>query len=68
MVVLAPDPDWVKHLPNGKLPDRTDFPRYGTNLQARMQAWSTAVAASRRLADEFAAWLDKPDVHAVQAL
>lgn len=60
MVVLAPDPEWVRRLPNGKLPDRSDFPRYGTNLQARMQAWSTATSASRQLADEFAAWLDNP--------
>jgi hypothetical protein len=30
MVLLAPDPDWIKQkLPNGKLPDRTDFVRYG---------------------------------------
>jgi hypothetical protein len=34
MVVLAPDPDWVKTLPNGKLPDRTDFTHYGKIWQA----------------------------------
>jgi hypothetical protein len=68
MVVLAPDPEWVRRLPNGKLPDRTDFPRYGANLQARMQAWSTAVAASRQLADEFAAWLQKPDPRVIESL
>jgi hypothetical protein len=35
MVLLAPDPDWIKQkLPNGKLPDRTDFVRYGPDLQA----------------------------------
>ncbi len=55
-VVLAPDPAWVAALPNGKLPDRTDFIRYGRDLKARMQAWNTAVAASVQLADEFAAW------------
>lgn len=60
-VVLAPAPEWVASLPNGKLPDRTDFPRYGTNLQARMQAWGAAVASARELADEFAQWLDRPD-------
>lgn len=60
MVVLAPDPEWVRRLPNGKLPDRTDFARYGADLKSRMQAWGGAVAASRQLADEFAAWLDKP--------
>ncbi len=57
-VVLAPDPQWVAGLPHGKLPDRTDFTRYGTDLQARVKAWSTATAEARRLADEFEAWLD----------
>jgi hypothetical protein len=55
-IVLAPDPAWVARLPNGKLPDRTDFTRYGTDLQARMKAWTAAVSASRQLADEFAQW------------
>ncbi|HEY1104390.1 MAG TPA: patatin-like phospholipase family protein [Burkholderiaceae bacterium] len=68
MVVLAPDPGWVKTLPNAKLPDRTDFTRYGANLQGRVQAWSRAVAASRQLADEFAAWLARPDIGRVEAL
>jgi len=68
VVVLAPRPDWVQTLPNGKLPDRTDFTRYGSNLAARVQAWSTAVADSARLADEFAAWLDRPDLSEVQLL
>lgn len=60
-LVLAPDPDWVRALPNGKLPDRTDFTRYGTNLAARVTAWGTATTAARQLADEFATWLERPD-------
>ena len=67
-VVLAPDPQWVKQLPGGKLPDRTDFPRFGTNLQARVKAWNAAVSASRQLADEFAQWLHRPDMARVEAL
>ena len=66
MIVLAPDPEWIRTLPNGKLPDRTDFTRYGTDLQARIAAWTTAAHASRQLADEFAGWLQKPQ--AVEAL
>ena len=68
MLLLAPDPEWVKTLPNGKLPDRTDFTRYGTDLAGRMAAWSAAVAASQRLVDEFAAWLERPDMGRVQPL
>ena len=67
-VVLAPDAQWIKSLPGGKLPDRTDFARYGTDAKARMTAWSAAVSASRRLADDFQAWLARPDMDRVEAL
>ena len=67
-LVLAPRPDWVQTLPNGKLPDRTDFATYGQDLQARVKVWQTATSASQQLADEFAAWLAKPDMACVQDL
>ena len=66
--MLAPDPDWLRTLPDGKLPDRSDFERYGSDLAARMRAWSAAAAASQQLADEFAAWLQRPDPSVVQPL
>lgn len=56
MVVLAPDPAWVRTLPNGKLPDRADIPHYGPNLKARMEAWGAATAASAQLARDLADW------------
>ena len=68
MVVLAPDPLWVKTLPNAKLPDRTDFTHYGADLAARVKAWTAAVAASVQLADELAAWLAQPDMARVKPL
>lgn len=68
MLLLAPDPDWVRRLPNGKLPDRTDFTRYANDLPARIQVWSTAARASEQLASEFAHWLQRPDPGQVQAL
>lgn len=61
MVLLAPNPDWVTTLPNAKLPDRTDFARYGTDLQARVKAWGAAASASEQLADEWQQWLQTPD-------
>ena len=57
VIVLAPHPDWVATLPDKKLPDRSDFTRYGTDLKARVAAWQTVVAESARLRDEFAEWL-----------
>ena len=68
MVLLAPNPDWVKTLPNGKLPDRRDFTHYGADLAGRMAAWRSATSASRQLADEFQAWLARPDMAQVNAL
>jgi hypothetical protein len=68
MVLLAPNPEWVKTLPHGKLPDRTDFTRYGNDLAGRVKAWNTACCTSTQLVDEFAAWLQKPDMARVQAL
>lgn len=68
MVVLAPNPEWVRSLPHGKLPDRNDFVRYGTDLAARVKAWSAAVAASAQLADEFAQWAARPDAARVEPL
>ena len=68
MLVLAPNPAWVATLPNGKLPDRTDFSTYLHDHPGRVKAWENAVAASQQLADELAQWLEKPDMQRVQAL
>ena len=51
-----------------KLPDRTDFTRHGQNLAARMKVWNAAVAAAQQLADEFAEWLERPDLSRIEAL
>lgn len=68
VLLLAPNPEWVKTLPNAKLPDRTDFTHYGNNLSARTKAWNTACSASQQLADEFAAWLRSPNMGNVVSL
>jgi hypothetical protein len=59
MVVLAPDPEWVRKLPKGKLPDRNDFLRYGNDQAGRIEAWGIAAQEARRLADELAEWLHR---------
>jgi hypothetical protein len=68
MLVLAPNPEWVKTLPNGKLPDRTDFTRYGQDLKARVAVWQQCVSAAQQLADEWGEWLAKPDMSRVSPL
>jgi hypothetical protein len=57
MVVLAPDADWVRSLPNGKLPDRKDFIHFANDPQTRIGAWSRATREAERLSDEFEGWL-----------
>ncbi|MEZ5701136.1 MAG: phospholipase [Burkholderiaceae bacterium] len=68
MLVIAPDPQWVRSLPNGKLPDRTDFTRYGQDLAERVRVWRGATSAAQQLADEFAQWLERPDPRMVSPL
>ena len=68
MVLLAPNPEWVKTLPNGKLPDRTDFTHYGNDLAGRVKAWNSACSASQQMVDEFAQWLERPDMGKVRGI
>ena len=68
MLLLAPSPEWVQSLPNGKLPDRSDFTHYGNDLAGRVKAWQAAARASEQLADELQEWLTKPDMDQVHAL
>lgn len=56
LVLLCPNPEWVRTLPHGKLPDRTDFKRLPT--PQRIQVWTEAVARAEQLADDWQGWLD----------
>ncbi len=68
MVVLAPDADWVRTLPNGKLPDRNDFVRFADDPIARIAAWDRATREAQRLADELAERLQRDDIGEVLPL
>jgi hypothetical protein len=68
VVVLAPSPEWVKTLPNAKLPDRGDFKHYVDDEAGRIAAWTRAVGESERLRDEFAQWVSGDRYIEVQAL
>jgi hypothetical protein len=67
-IVLAPNPEWVKTLPNGKLPDRSDFVTYASDFEGRVKVWNDAVRASEQLAQEFSDWLNHPNIAAVHRL
>ena len=67
-IVLAPNPDWVKTLLGGKLPDRHDFMTYDRDLAGRVKVWTAAASAAQQLADEFAQWLERGGVESVRSL
>ena len=50
-ILISPSADFVARLPNGKIPDRTDF---GTHSpRERMQIWRSVVAECEALSEEF---------------
>jgi hypothetical protein len=61
MLLVAPSPAFLSSLPNGKLPDRKDFYRYGPDHAARIRAWERAVGECERFAEAVLRWLDRPD-------
>ena len=68
MILFAPSPALLARLPNGKLPDRDDFYRYGLDHAARQRDWKRAIAECERFADEVMAWLNAPNPRLIQAL
>ncbi|MFO0009219.1 MAG: patatin-like phospholipase family protein [Betaproteobacteria bacterium] len=61
MLLVAPSPALLARLPNGKLPDRQDFYRYGLDHAGRERDWRRAIGECGRFADEVLAWLERPD-------
>ena len=68
VIVLAPSAQWVRTLPQGKLPDRQDFNTFGDDLAGRQQVWRRALAQSQQLADDFAQFLHSPAQWPIQPL
>lgn len=68
VILIAPSPALLARLPGGKLPDRNDFYRFGTDHAARIATWERAIAEAERFADAALAWLQAPDPSIVQPL
>jgi hypothetical protein len=49
-ILVSPSPDFVRRLPNHKIPDRKDFVNFSS--QDRERAWRGCVNACREIADE----------------
>jgi len=61
MLLAAPSPEFLARLPNGKLPDRQDFYRYGQDHAARIRAWERAIGECERFAEALLRWMEQPD-------
>ena len=57
LVLLAPNPQWVASLPQGKLPDRNDFSKLP--YADRVKHWTEAVHRAEALSDEWQDWLQR---------
>lgn len=55
-LLLAPSPELLARLPNGKVPDRRDFALYGRDNAARVRDWKIAIAECGRMADDWQRW------------
>jgi hypothetical protein len=61
VLLVAPSAAFLATLPNGKLPDRKDFYRYGQDHAGRIRDWERAIRECERFAEAVVAWLLRPD-------
>ena len=61
-LLISPSAEFVAGLPNGKIPDRTDFANYSRDERVRI--WRNVVAACEALADEFNEVIEKQELEA----
>ena len=59
VVLLTPSAQWTASLPGAKIPDRTDFERYGE--AERLGKWQQVLDASHQLAREFSDLISSGD-------
>jgi len=61
-ILVSPSAEFVAGLPNGKIPDRTDFLKYAP--EEREKAWRGCVDACAELADEFNEVMERDELAA----
>lgn len=61
-ILISPSEEFVAKLPNGKIPDRTDFVNF--EPAERVRIWKQCVAACEVLADEFREVIEKEQLAA----
>ncbi|GAB3441467.1 patatin-like phospholipase family protein [Massilia solisilvae] len=66
VLIVAPSPEFKRTLPRAKLPDRSDFKYYGADQDERIRLWRQAIGQGERLRDEFAAFVEKPNLSLIR--
>lgn len=66
VLLVAPSDEFLRSLPNGKLPDRNDFKFYGLNHDERIRTWTRAIGEAQRMRDELAEFVRRPDLARVR--
>ncbi len=61
-ILISPSKAFVAKLPNGKIPDRTDFVNY--TPEERIKAWRGCISACEELADDFNEILERDQLAA----
>ncbi|MGG7606334.1 patatin-like phospholipase family protein [Massilia sp. BKSP1R2A-1] len=62
VLIVAPSEEFLRTLPRKKLPDRADFAFYGLDHDERIRNWQRAMGEGKRLRDELAEFVAKPDL------
>jgi hypothetical protein len=68
VLLASPSRSFLATLPNGKLPDRKDFYRYGQDHAGRIRDWERAIRECERFAEALLAWLQHPDPSLIKPL
>ncbi len=68
LVVISPDSQWIKSLPQARLPSRQDFALHRNNKAARVAQWKQCIGQAQQLVDDFAEWLEHPDFTVVHSM
>ena len=62
VILVSPSREYLDRLPMKKLPDRNDFKRFVDDYDARLKYWRFAMDESERLAEEFRALCESPEL------
>jgi hypothetical protein len=68
VILIAPSRAMLERMPGGRLPDRSDFYRFGTDHAARIARWQRALQEAKRFAEAALRWLRAPDPSIVRPL